>query len=144
MFRCLFSKHARVMSTAVVMFNKLVVIFWLNVLLKLSIDRMMNKKPFEIYIVYVDIRVPWIVTFWYCLYIKLNYCTIGGRLFRVSQNLRQFYTRKSYFAIKNFHTRIDTGHNFCELITLRYANVTVLGMKKCSSTQVNKPKFQQA
>lgn len=54
MFRCLFSKHARVMSTAVVMFNKLVVIFWLNVLLKLSIDRKMNKKPFEIYIVYVD------------------------------------------------------------------------------------------
>lgn len=58
MFRCLFSKHARVMSTAVVMFNKLVVIFWLNVLLKLSIDRMMNKKLFEIYIVYVDISVP--------------------------------------------------------------------------------------
>lgn len=57
MFRCLFSKHARVLSTAVVMFNKLVVIFWLNVLLKLSIDRMMNKKPFEIYIVYVDISV---------------------------------------------------------------------------------------
>lgn len=54
-----------------------------------------------------------------------------GRLFRVSQNLRQFYTRKSYFAIKKFHTRIDTGHNFCELITLRYANVTVFGMKKC-------------
>lgn len=51
------------MSTAVVMFNKLVVIFWLNVLLKLSIDRKMNKKPFEIYIVYVDISVPRIVTF---------------------------------------------------------------------------------
>lgn len=53
-----FTKHARVMSTAVVMFNKLVVIFWLNVLLKLSIDRKMNKKPFEIYILYVDISVP--------------------------------------------------------------------------------------
>lgn len=57
MFRCLFLKYVCVMFIVVVMFNKLVVIFWLNVFLKFSIDRMMNKKFFEIYIVYVDIRV---------------------------------------------------------------------------------------
>lgn len=57
MFRCLFLKYVCVMFIVVVMFNKLVVIFWLNVFLKLSIDRKMNKKFFEIYIVYVDIRV---------------------------------------------------------------------------------------
>lgn len=57
MFRCLFLKYVCVMFIVVVMFNKLVVIFWLNVFLKFSIDRMMNKKFFEIYIVYVDIIV---------------------------------------------------------------------------------------
>lgn len=57
MFRCLFLKYVCVMFIVVVMFNKLVVIFWLNVFLKFSIDRMMNKKLFEIYIVYVDISV---------------------------------------------------------------------------------------
>lgn len=57
MFRCLFLKYVCVMFIVVVMFNKLVVIFWLNVFLKFSIDRMMNKKFFEIYIVYVDISV---------------------------------------------------------------------------------------
>lgn len=57
MFRCLFLKYVCVMFIVVVMFNKLVVIFWLNVFLKLSIDRKMNKKFFEIYIVYVDISV---------------------------------------------------------------------------------------
>lgn len=57
MFRCLFLKYVCVMFIVVVMFNKLVVIFWLNEFLKFSIDRMMNKKFFEIYIVYVDISV---------------------------------------------------------------------------------------
>lgn len=57
MFRCLFLKYVCVMFIVVVMFNKLVVIFWLNVFLKFSIDRKMNKKFFEIYIVYVDISV---------------------------------------------------------------------------------------
>lgn len=57
MFRCLFLKYVCVLFILVVMFNKLVVIFWLNVFLKLSIDRKMNKKFFEIYIVYVDISV---------------------------------------------------------------------------------------
>lgn len=57
MFRCLFLKYVCVMFIVVVMFNKLVVIFWLNVFLKFSIDRKMNKKLFEIYIVYVDISV---------------------------------------------------------------------------------------
>lgn len=57
MFRCLFLKYVCVLFIVVVMFNKLVVIFWLNVFLKFSIDRKMNKKFFEIYIVYVDISV---------------------------------------------------------------------------------------
>lgn len=57
MFRCLFLKYVCVLFIVVVMFNKLVGIFWLNVFLKFSIDRMMNKKLFEIYIVYVDISV---------------------------------------------------------------------------------------
>lgn len=57
MFRCLFLKYVCVMFIVVVMFNKLVVIFWLNEFLKFSIDKMMNKKFFEIYIVYVDISV---------------------------------------------------------------------------------------
>lgn len=57
MFRCLFLKYVCVMFIVVVMFNKLVGIFWLNVFLKFSIDRKMNKKFFEIYIVYVDISV---------------------------------------------------------------------------------------
>lgn len=57
MFRCLFLKYVCVLFILVVMFNKLVVIFWLNVFLKFSIDRKMNKKFFEIYIVYVDISV---------------------------------------------------------------------------------------
>lgn len=57
MFRCLFLKYVCVLFIVVVMFNKLVGIFWLNVFLKFSIDRKMNKKFFEIYIVYVDISV---------------------------------------------------------------------------------------